>query len=58
MELWSNDTNREKTDVLRGKIYTNATLSSINPTWIGRGSKLGLCSNRVANNHLKTITVS
>ena len=40
------------------KTCTSATLSTINPTWTGQGSNLGLCSNRVANSHLKPITAS
>jgi hypothetical protein len=36
----------------------SGTLSTINPTWTGQRSNLGLCNNRVANSHLKPITAS
>ena len=40
------------------KTCTSVTLSTKNPTWTGQGSNMSLCSNRVANSHLRPITAS
>jgi hypothetical protein len=36
-----------------GKTCPSATLSTTNPTWTDPGSNLGLCSGKLADNHLR-----
>ena len=50
-EHWWSDTDKKKYNTLR-KTCTNATLTTINPTWSGLGLNPDLHSDRPATNSL------